>query len=985
MSGVAPQNQDELNGSGYVNFNQFILQHNIDGPFGTQFTDCYNQNYNQLLPYMPSTSDYNIFQPQPSSSVQELAANSTLAPTAAEFIPRLNNICISEQEPQVDFSFSAGENGETRTTGSERDNLNQSGSRDRTQRNRSSTGAISKRSYNHVRNQYYDQRRYERTNNTGNGSNHNISRYNQRPDNKGNGSRYGRSNGKDTWRSQKELSTGKRHNSNNQPDSPKTSSTSQEDTTEPTVKNVFSNSETEKYSQREKLIREIESRKLECLVCVEAIKPHHSIWSCSNCYHILHLNCTTKWASSSKSAGGWRCPACQNVTKVIPRFYFCFCGKTKNPQYNRSDTAHSCGEPCGHKETCPHPCTLLCHPGPCPPCQAIVTRECGCGKTSKSMQCCIKEDLQCDEKCGKLLNCELHECEEKCHKGRCPNCTHKLDQQCFCGKIERQVACTRDSNDKKQFSCGKPCNKELSCGNHKCKDNCHTGACRPCKLTAENVTSCPCGKMPIVAGERASCLDPIPTCNGICGRTLKCGPPASPHHCASKCHTGNCPPCNKQTAVKCRCGHMDQMIKCRQLVTRADDARCKKRCTKKRSCGKHKCAQECCIDIDHICPMPCNHTLSCGKHKCDQPCHRGNCAPCYRSSFDELYCECGANVIYPPVPCGTKRPVCNNPCSRTHPCEHPVQHNCHSQPVCPPCIVLTTKTCYGGHEQRKTIPCTQASFSCGLPCNKDLPCGRHKCIKSCHGGICQVAGEVCKQNCQALRPNCGHKCNAMCHDGDCPDTPCRENVEVTCECGNRKQMRTCHDFSNEYRRIATAQLATSMQEMQRGNMVELSDILGPIKLTNNKTLECNDECKVLERNRRLAIGLQIRNPDLQSKLLTRYSDFIRGWAKKDINLVTTIHNKLTELVKLAKESKQRSRSHSFPTMNKEKRQLVHEMCGMFGVDSVAYDAEPNRNVVATAYKERSWLPAMSIMEVMQRESGQRRVPVPNNNAWGIKK
>lgn len=128
-------------------------------------------------------------------------------------------------------------------------------------------------------------------------------------------------------------------------------------------------------------------------------------------------------------------------------------------------------------------------------------------------------------------------------------------------------------------------------------------------------------------------------------------------------------------------------------------------------------------------------------------------------------------------------------------------------------------------------------------------------------------------------------------------------------------MRTCHDFSSDYRRIATAQLASSMQEMQRGNMVELSDILGPIKMTNNKTLECNDECKLLERNRRLAIGLQIRNPDLSSKLLTRYSDFVKNWAKKDPQLVTMIHNKLTELVKLSKDSKQRSRSHSFPTMN----------------------------------------------------------------------
>lgn len=81
-------------------------------------------------------------------------------------------------------------------------------------------------------------------------------------------------------------------------------------------------------------------------------------------------------------------------------------------------------------------------------------------------------------------------------------------------------------------------------------------------------------------------------------------------------------------------------------------------------------------DIDHECPIKCTYTLSCGKHKCDSTCHKGRCLPCYRSSFDELYCECGANVIYPPVPCGTKRPACERPCSRQHACNHEVTHNC---------------------------------------------------------------------------------------------------------------------------------------------------------------------------------------------------------------------------------------------------------------------------------------------------------------------
>lgn len=70
------------------------------------------------------------------------------------------------------------------------------------------------------------------------------------------------------------------------------------------------------------------------------------------------------------------------------------------------------------------------------------------------------------------------------------------------------------------------------------------------------------------------------------------------------------------------------------------------------------------------------------------------------TGFEELYCECGSSVLYPPIPCGTRRPECSKPCSRPHSCEHPTLHPCHSQPVCPPCTVLTQKYCYGKHEVR---------------------------------------------------------------------------------------------------------------------------------------------------------------------------------------------------------------------------------------------------------------------------------------------
>lgn len=45
-------------------------------------------------------------------------------------------------------------------------------------------------------------------------------------------------------------------------------------------------------------------------------------------------------------------------------------------------------------------------------------------------------------------------------------------------------------------------------------------------------------------------------------------------------------------------------------------------------------------------------------------------------------------------------------------------------------------------------------------------------------------------------------------------------------------------------------------------------------------LECDAECAVIERNRRLALALEIKNPDLGNKLGTpSFSDFLKDFAK----------------------------------------------------------------------------------------------------------
>lgn len=706
--------------------------------------------------------------------------------------------------------------------------------------------------------------------------------------------------------------------------------------------------EPSKISQREQLIKDIESNSLECMICCDKIRDHQPTWSCTNCYHILHLTCIKTWITNSKTESGeWRCVACQFLRKEFPRDYFCFCLKQKYPAVNRNDLAHSCGDMCGRTDNCLHPCTLRCHPGPHAICQSFVQRSCACGKSSKTFQCSMKETFECEDVCEKALNCGVHKCQESCHQGDCKPCCESIEMKCFCGKDAKIEACVSDNALITKYSCDKVCDLPLSCDNHRCELLCHPQKCGSCLLSPELIKACPCGRTKIEKDERKNCSDPIPLCKSQCSKVLKCGPLASPHACTKPCHIGECPPCSKSTNVKCRCGRIEEKIACKDLLS--SDVRCKKKCTKFKTCGKHKCNQSCCIEIEHLCSQQCGRSLECKKHRCQRPCHIGNCTPCQRASFEELRCECGAAVVYPPVPCGTRVPDCAKKCARTHKCTHPVSHLCHGEENCPPCVHLTAKFCYGKHEMRKTIPCNESSFSCGMPCGKKLKCGRHNCIKKCHQNECENAVDVCKQPCTVKR-DCGHNCNAPCHDAACPDRSCRESMEVACPCGNLKEMKSCEQVSYENRKIQRAKLAMQMQD---GDTVEFKDIYGDSLKRSVKILECNVDCETIKRHRMLDIAFKVENPNLINypKFVPNYTEFIRTFYKKEPTFVKMVHEKLTELVKLAKESRQKSRSYSFPVMNRDKRHAVHDLATMFGVETQAYDAEPNRNVIATASRE----------------------------------
>ena len=73
-----------------------------------------------------------------------------------------------------------------------------------------------------------------------------------------------------------------------------------------------------------------------------------------------------------------------------------------------------------------------------------------------------------------------------------------------------------------------------------------------------------------------------------------------------------------------------------------------------------------------------------------------------------------------------------------------------------------------------------------------------------------------------------------------------------------------------------------------------------------KRLDCTEACQNKDRATRLALALQIENPESRSSLGTAatvalYSDFLKDETKKDVSFANSVHKALTDLVLRARE------------------------------------------------------------------------------------
>ncbi|KAJ1815817.1 FKBP12-associated protein, partial [Coemansia sp. RSA 2598] len=629
-----------------------------------------------------------------------------------------------------------------------------------------------------------------------------------------------------------------------------------------------------------------------------------------------------KWARTSANGavdnGRWRCPGCQHTRAAVPSHYVCFCGATRDPeQARRGAVPHTCGRICGRRRGahCPHPCPLPCHPGPCPPCTSLAPEQfCFCGRVSFRARCGSDYDpatsgRSCGAVCGETLGCGKHACTKPCHEGLCAPCPRTVTQNCYCGRHTRQAPCGAPA----WYSCNEVCGELLACGAHVCDRVCHRPdeAHSECVLDPAVATTCHCGAHSVadLGVQRLRCTDPVPSCGGPCGRQHDdCG-----HACAAPCHEGPCPPCAETVTTMCRCNSEQITTAC------GSPALCNRMCTQKRNCRRHRCGNRCCPkdDVHHACTIVCGRQLSCKHHRCADACHSGLCPPCTVTSPEPLVCDCGRTSVPAPVPCGKALPPCRFPCQCSRECGHIslITHECHpSDTPCPPCPVLVATQCMCGARKLQSIPCHRtAAASCGRICGKLLPCGGHKCARSCHrpDEPC-LQGAPCRQRCGKPRKACGHPCALTCHSPSMCDEsrPCEALVDVSCACG----------------RITTRQRCGATLANPRHRPV----------------LDCDELCRVAERNRRVALALGL--PERAEALLeglarVKYTDEILQFVRTNAAWVRDVEALISAFVA------DRSRVVlNFSPMRNHQRAFLHAVAPIYGCSSRSIDREPFRSV-----------------------------------------
>ncbi|SPN97004.1 uncharacterized protein DNG_00520 [Cephalotrichum gorgonifer] len=223
---------------------------------------------------------------------------------------------------------------------------------------------------------------------------------------------------------------------------------------------------------------DIDNHQYECVICTEEVTRTTEVWACGLCWAVLHRECVRLWHNQETAkvdprrdegtgSRPWKCPACNSRLNEGVDRYHCWCGKDHKPQSVKGIPPHSCGQSCSKpRQTCPHPCALTCHAGPCPPCSTTIPNlSCYCGKAAQTKRCldtAADDGWSCGDTCDDFLSCGEHQCSRPCHTGLCGACVLPVNARCYCGKSVKEMPCEDRGDKQESFNHGQAVETSLA-------------------------------------------------------------------------------------------------------------------------------------------------------------------------------------------------------------------------------------------------------------------------------------------------------------------------------------------------------------------------------------------------------------------------------------------------------------------------------------------------------------------------------------------
>lgn len=178
-------------------------------------------------------------------------------------------------------------------------------------------------------------------------------------------------------------------------------------------------------------------------------------------------------------------------------------------------------------------------------------------------------------------------------------------------------------------------------------------------------------------------------------------------------------------------------------------------------------------------------------------------------------------------------------------------------------------------------------------------------------------------------------------------------------------------LTEAFQKMTTSAVASQMRFGQAS--LDISQLMAFRENKGQRVLECNEECARIDRNRRFADALNIKDTDLLgNNTAPNYIPFLKEQAKKSPAFTASVEKDFAALIKSV-QTKYTSRSHSFTPMPRDQRRFIHELSDFYNLESQSYDPEPKRNVGVTARRDKSFVPNVTLSTAVQQD---RKAPTP---------